>query len=385
MNFFRVQYIEVNIVGIIMLSIMLIYTLWIQRDILMEEQQYFVKMLVVNIVLFVLDTFTYVSNYHNIWYLAGINKVCCAIYFVLHGYFAYLWIIYCIKVLYPEYKMNSFKRFIISLPALAVVCLAVISIKTGWIYTITNANSYLRGKYFYLMIPLTFIYWVMGLLLDFKEILYPDRVREKNVYIILAILPIPVFISNIIQMKYYGLSVIWISIALSLLVLFINVQNNYLLRDPLTGLFNKRQINQQIMWEVKHIKNAKYYLFSIMIDVDRFKQINDTYGHSRGDKALIDVAGILKENFRKRDFIGRFGGDEFIVMGHIKERNEINILIERIKFLEREYNKKNNIYSLSLSIGYSVFDKNDNISFENFINEADSKMYNIKKQGKENI
>ena len=172
---------------------------------------------------------------------------------------------------------------------------------------------------------------------------------------------------------------------MNLLVLVINVQNNYLLRDPLTGLFNKRQINQQIMWEVKHIKNAKYYLFSIMIDVDRFKQINDTYGHIIGDKALIDVAGILKENFRKRDFIGRFGGDEFIVMGHIKERNEINILIERIKFLEREYNKKNNIYSLSLSIGYSVFDKNDNISFENFINEADSKMYNIKKQGKENI
>lgn len=59
---------------------MLIYTLWVQRDILMAEQQYFVKMLVVNIVLFVLDTFTYVLNYHNIWYLAVINKVCCAVF-----------------------------------------------------------------------------------------------------------------------------------------------------------------------------------------------------------------------------------------------------------------------------------------------------------------
>ena len=101
-----------------------------------------------------------------------------------------------------------------------------------------------------------------------------------------------------------------------------------------------------------------------------------------GDKALIDVAHILRRNFRKKDFIGRFGGDEFIVMGHIKNPEEINVLIERIKYLENEYNRKNNMYHLSLSVGYSIFDKNDDIDLEYFIAESDRKMYDIKKQGR---
>lgn len=373
---------EINFIGIIMLSVMLIYTVWIQRDIVNTEQKYFVKMLSVNILLLLFDTLIFFVNYHRLTYLVNINRLMCAVFFSFHGYFAYLWIMYCIKILYPEYKMEKIKKVLISLPFLAVVFVSFISINNGWLYFITDENIYLKGKYVYLMVILTVIYWLIGLVLDIKEIIQQDRVREKTVYFTLALFPFPVFISNILQIKYDGLPIIWISAALALLILFINVQNNHVSRDPLTGLFNKRQTNRQIAWEIKHLKNAEYYLFSIMIDVDRFKQINDTYGHIMGDKALVDVAHILRRNFRKKDFIGRFGGDEFIVIGHIKNPEEINILTERIKYLENEYNSKNSMYHLSLSVGHSVFNKNDDIDFEYFIAESDKKMYDIKKQGR---
>ncbi len=383
MNFFRAQYIEVNIIGIIMLSVMFIYTVWIQRDVVKAEQKYFVTMLAVNIIQLFLDTAVFTANYHRNPLFVNINRGMCAMFFSLHGCFSYLWIMYCIKMLYPEYKMERLKKILISLPFAAVVCIAFMSIKNGWLYFITDENIYLKGKYIYLMVILTVIYWLMGLILDIKEIIQQDRVREKTVYVTLALFPFPIFIGNILQIKYDGLSIIWISAALALLILFINVQNNHVSRDSLTGLFNKRQTNRQIAWEIKHLKNAEYYLFSIMIDVDRFKQINDTYGHLMGDKALIDVAHILRRNFRKKDFIGRFGGDEFIVMGHIKNPEEINILTERIKYLENEYNNKNSMYHLSLSVGYSIFTKDDDINLEYFIAESDRKMYEIKKQGRE--
>ena len=147
----------------------------------------------------------------------------------------------------------------------------------------------------------------------------------------------------------------------------------------LTGLFNRRQTNSQIAWEIKRLKNCSDYTFFVMIDLDYFKQINDTYGHLEGDHALIAVGQILHKGFREKDFIGRYGGDEFIVIGHVSSESQFHFLLEHLNHLLNEYNRQHKKYSLSISIGYKLYTTGDTLTVDSVISAIDREMYLVKK------
>ena len=97
-------------------------------------------------------------------------------------------------------------------------------------------------------------------------------------------------------------------------------------KDELTGLYNRKLLYNYI--ETTWIKKNRRENFSfalIFIDLDNFKPINDKFGHEKGDKVLQKVANILKENFRKSDFVIRFGGDEFIILINLQNTHLNNI------------------------------------------------------------
>jgi len=85
------------------------------------------------------------------------------------------------------------------------------------------------------------------------------------------------------------------------------------IRDPLTGLFNRRFLDETLPRELSRAKREGYSLSLIMLDLDHFKQVNDTYGHSAGDEVLRTLAEILRHNARDSDIICRYGGEEFLV------------------------------------------------------------------------
>ena len=207
----------------------------------------------------------------------------------------------------------------------------------------------------------------------------PGYEREKNVYVTLLTFPLPAIAGNFIQMAFYGLSVVWICTAITLMIVFISMQYIQISRDILTGLFNRRETDKHIEWELKKFRSADYKLFIMMIDVDYFKQINDKYGHLEGDKALTDVADILRNSFRTRDFIGRFGGDEFIVIGRLKNGDNINTLINNIHDVQTAFNDNADTYKISLSTGYVVYDSGRGLTTDKVIADADEQMYIIKK------
>jgi diguanylate cyclase (GGDEF)-like protein len=206
-----------------------------------------------------------------------------------------------------------------------------------------------------------------------------ERNREKSLYLSLLIFPFPIIIGTVVQLLNYGLSVIWIFIAISLLIIFIDLQNRQLSRDSLTGLYNRRQTNKQLDWEIKHITSSDC-LYSMMIDVDRFKAINDEHGHSIGDLALITVAGILTKSTPKEAFISRYGGDEFVVIGHVKKPGDVNCIIETITKGVETFTAENPLtYTLSLSIGYATFNgKEKDLSIDRILSAADREMYKLK-------
>ena len=125
-------------------------------------------------------------------------------------------------------------------------------------------------------------------------------------------------------------------------------------------------------------------IFLLFADVDDLKTINDTFGHLEGDRALIEIARIVKENFRDPDIIARIGGDEFVILA-IEGTSEAGpeLLLERLRKTLDLYNnmESDRKYRLSLSMGAVAYDPEQPVSIETLLSQADKKMY-LEKQGK---
>ena len=157
------------------------------------------------------------------------------------------------------------------------------------------------------------------------------------------------------------------------------------LSDPLTGVHNRRGfvLLAEQQWRVALRNETPMLLF--YIDVNRFKQINDTFGHKEGDAALQRVASTLNECFRSSDIVGRLGGDEFAVLACDALPQSEAILQERLASLVERSNAKSGAkYDLSLSVGSLFCDmRMGGMSVEDLLSRADELMYDEKLGGRE--
>jgi len=152
------------------------------------------------------------------------------------------------------------------------------------------------------------------------------------------------------------------------------------LTDDLTGLNNRRGFLTLATQYLKMINRYKSNTFLFYADVDRFKQVNDTYGHREGDKVLIDIAKILKKSYRDSDIIARIGGDEFVVLPVGFHEFDPKIIIKRLDANFDELNANNNRdYNISISVGIADYDPDKPCSIEELLDRADKLMYQDKK------
>ena len=158
---------------------------------------------------------------------------------------------------------------------------------------------------------------------------------------------------------------------------------NLSLVDELTGLHNKRGFLMLAEQQMKISERHRIGLALIFMDLDNMKEINDTMGHVEGDKALIDIASILRDTSRKSDVIARMGGDEFIILTvNMKESNP-EFLISRLKENIESYNEKTlRLFKLSVSSGMAEYDPENPCSVNDLIDRADKMMYEQKQAKK---
>jgi diguanylate cyclase (GGDEF)-like protein/PAS domain S-box-containing protein len=150
--------------------------------------------------------------------------------------------------------------------------------------------------------------------------------------------------------------------------------------DALTGIRNRSNIMEQLQIAIDDgIKNDEKFAL-IIFDIDKFKRINDTYGHQAGDKVLKHTTQVIQCVLRKTDLIGRFGGDEFIIIERfIDQKGDIINLIKRISHaLEKPVNIGHQQIKINISMGISLFPEDADMT-EFLINQADSAMYVAKK------
>lgn len=178
----------------------------------------------------------------------------------------------------------------------------------------------------------------------------------------------------------------WLTILLILLYVLNSRNKTYQMSliDYLTGVNNFKgfSIKANLLFEsAKRLGN----FWICFIDIDDFKQINDTHGHTVGDAILVDFAKILMESFRSSDVIGRVGGDEFVVCGICKYDECGEYIFKRIKEKVKAYNQLNpNQIDTNLQFSYGFSQVNDykSVTFEDLLNFADQKMYIMKSSRK---
>ena len=151
--------------------------------------------------------------------------------------------------------------------------------------------------------------------------------------------------------------------------------------DPLTDVYNRRYFNQVIKQELARSKRHERAIGFLMIDVNRFKEINDHFGHQTGDTVLKAVADLLKDAVRESDLVVRYGGDEFLIV-LMETEGECATINDRIVAAVAKRNETNNLipFPVTLSIGSARWDPADNLSIEAVLAEADRSMYAVKRQ-----
>jgi diguanylate cyclase (GGDEF)-like protein/PAS domain S-box-containing protein len=151
--------------------------------------------------------------------------------------------------------------------------------------------------------------------------------------------------------------------------------------DPLTGVPNRLGFLTLAEQQLKMADRAKKRMVLLFADFDHLKRINDTFGHSEGDRALIEVADVLEDTFRESDIIGRIAGDEFVVLAIETDGDSAEILATRLQEnLEARNAKADRRYDLSLSVGIARYDPEYPCSIDELLARADRAMYE-QKQG----
>jgi len=251
---------------------------------------------------------------------------------------------------------------------IAMVSLNIVNFFVPIIYYIDENNVYSRRPLSYLFYVAIIYYFVTAWLLERK---YEKENGTRSFFNINTFL-IPILSGVGLQFMFYGLSLAWLSSAVGLTGLYMMQQNEMAYIDPLVGTYNRQYLNHVLSSWTR--RGSEFT--GIMFDIDRFKQINDTCGHSEGDRALKTVTDILKNSRTDNEWVFRFAGDEFIVLKQTAEEDGMKYYLDEVRKRLDDYNSRTDSYKLSLSYGISYFHDTD---LDAFMKEMDSRMYEMKK------
>ena len=155
---------------------------------------------------------------------------------------------------------------------------------------------------------------------------------------------------------------------------------NLVVQDYLTGLYNRHGFFNLAKHQMKISQRMERRMVLIYADLNGLKEINDSFGHDCGDLAIVGASNIFKETFRTSDIIARFGGDEFVALIVDTSENSIKMFRERFQQVQENYNKHSEFdFQISLSVGFSTYNREAQISLEELIKQADEAMYIEKK------
>ena len=306
-----------------------------------------------------------------------INRIVNALFLAAGVVIGCMWYLYVLETL--GYKITRSLQALVMLPGAVFAVLNLISIRTGWIFTVSPENIYARGPLFWLQTVGAYGMLLISLLHIIVRLLNgDDRVPRRTVRKLLMFYIVPV-IGALASIPYTGMPGAWTCAAISIVLIYIDDQDNEILRDGLTGLNNRKTLEMSFA-DYARQASAERALYLFMIDLNNFKQINDTLGHPVGDEALVAAAGILTRTMAgSKGIIARYGGDEFLIMTFFSGEQGAESFRQQIRSDFATYNYEHRLpYQLSASIGYVKYEEGQKL--DALIKRADEALYADKRR-----
>lgn len=365
------------LINLMCLSIIITLSFHVRDSIIINSKNYLKIFLSVFLIMYLIE-FVYKFSYYNVLtFNENISYILVNTYYFLLPGLLYHYICLCnsLNEEYNKFNNKFFRKFIIIYPIVLLIFL-LLNTKYNFLFSLNN-NIVIKEKYFIFMIYFTFLPLFIYSLTNLINIFTSKYNKDKKIYLSLFMFSIIVYILELISFSIDNNSIFTIGLCITILNLFIIFQNKIITTDSLTKINNRFYLEKII----KNSFKIDYYLF--VIDINKFKLINDNYGHIEGDNALFNVASILNENSNKNgSLLFRVGGDEFVILGKFSSLKEVKKFIKNIYTDFENFNINANMkYNLSVSIGYSKY--NSKIKTANqWISKADSKMYQDKEKSR---
>lgn len=306
------------------------------------------------------------------------------VYFILFEFMAYLWYLYVVDVLENGVGQRGRSVFVPSIPLLIFVVILCTNPWTKLIFYIDENNYYVRGKGFLIhpIIAMGYVIWasVKALYQSVKE----EQIERKTEWRWLAGFVMLPCIGGILQILFYGVELSQPFMAASLLIVYLNVQQSQVIRDGLTGLNNRRRLDQYLL-EIDEQNWRGEMCHLLLLDVDRFKKINDTYGHVTGDNVLRLVAEQIKRVFgNSRGFLARYGGDEFVIILKGKTDEEVARHIQELRDGVAQMKWADGCpWKITISVGCARYGEVPMHTVKELVTLADARMYEEKNANRE--
>ena len=372
-------YVEISAIGIILLSIILIT----QRQFTAASaaQRRFNHLIYATIAILVVDAACWLIDGERFLFARELNFALETVYYALHVLLPYLWALYIEGVLSADLRAAKRRIAIATAPLVVFIVALFFNLEYGFVFTVDAENVYHRafGVYFYAF--LTYAYLVYGSIRSLIKAKGAAWVEDRRRYYTMAFFSVLPSVGGVIQLCCYGVSLNWILASVSILLVYLDSQNRQISTDPLTNLNNRRELSKFLLREAGERDQPKSgALALIMMDVDGFKQINDTCGHFYGDGVLIHVSQILKASCKNTNaFLARYGGDEFCVVLPPNPEVDAVGIIARVHANVASWNQTHpDMKPIGLSIGYAEWDHKLDISYESLLARADERMYAVK-------
>lgn len=362
-----------NAIGVTLMLILLISSHIHRRSVSVDEK-FFKVMIFFTMFQCVTEALSFVVDGRSFAGAAAAVRILNVLLFVVNISFAYLWTVYVdYKIFRSRLRLRQHYGYM-AIPALLIVVMSLANLFTDVFFTVLPGALYQRLPLCVLPYIMSYAYLAYGVAL----VCFNRRNTRKYVFMPVMIFLIPVFLGSVCQFLFYGLSMVWVSVAVGMVSLYINIQNEDAYVDAMTGLYNRLYLNRRLL----SLHSAPGHpLGGVMLDIDHFKQINDSFGHMVGDQALQDMGVALRQVAEAHGALAiRYGGDEFILLKEVRDRQELQQMIDALSDAVQHVNHRlNRPYQLAFSAGTALL-RPQRDTPDSFLNQMDAAMYRSKRK-----